>query len=137
MCKRVRVNMSACHLCGVQKKYMDSHLKNKHRWSKERVKEYNKQLKLNAHQRVKIGLEVEDIVKEYFNNFRAGLRHNFLDLEHSSVLSIQNKMQETKMERLNESIEELLTPSFHRLMLQINAEETFVQGELKRFVHMN
>ena len=116
---------------------MDSHLKNKHRWSKERVKEYNKQLKLNAHHRVKIILEVEDIIKEYFNNFRAGLRHNFLDLEHSSVLSIQTIMEETKMERLNASIEELLTPSFHRLMLQINAEETFVQGELKRFVHMN
>ena len=138
MCIRQRVNMStSCHLCGAQIKYMNSHLRNKHHWSKEQVKTYTRQLKLDARQRWKVTFDVEDIIKECFTNFRAGLRHNFLDMEHNSVLSIQTMVQETKMDGLRAMIEEILTPSFHRLMLQMNAEETFVQGELKRFVHMN
>ena len=128
---------ASCHLCGKYVKQMNSHLKNKHHWTGEQVKTYNRQLKLDVAQRENVSREVHHIIQDYFRNFRAGLRHSFLDLEHSSVLSIQTIVQEMKMAGLNAMIEEILTPSFHRLMLQINAEETFIQGELNRFVHMN
>ena len=128
---------TSCHICGANRKNMDSHLKNKHRWSKERVKAYNRELKLQTLQRVKITLKVEDIIKECFDNFRSALRHNFTDLESNSVSSIETVVREMKLEGLAAMIEEILTPSYHRLMLQVNAEETFIRGELKRFVHMN